>query len=318
MLFHEGSGDLYYCGSAGIYLLEKGSNSWRLWMDGYNPLEYGSALINYTTQEMVIHDYGRGIWVADLEHPSDRFFADGFALKEISDVDGRKTIGIDTKWTIPMYYEYTWTVNGVEQHVPYQYLTARLNPGDRVQLKLTLRESPDVSTTSAEFTVPDASRQKDVAAPVYALKAGKALYSDGSGRVDLGYVDYFYNNFTIDFWIKAESDGVILANRPVDIERDTRGWAILLENGQLKFRYAPANMVNQPSYEQGFTQQSNLVIGSFQKNKWNHVALTPTRHRRTGRSDSENRKSYTAQPRGAERPEPPYRHIHVPRPDGCR
>lgn len=278
LLFHEGSGDLYYCGSAGIYLLEKGSNSWRLWMDGYNPLEYGSALINYTTQEMVIHDYGRGIWVADLEHPSDRFFADGFALKEISDVDGRKTIGIDTKWTIPMYYEYTWTVNGVEQHVPYQYLTARLNPGDRVQLKLTLRESPDVSTTSAEFTVPDASRQKDVAAPVYALKAGKALYSDGSGRVDLGYVDYFYNNFTIDFWIKAESDGVILANRPVDIERDTRGWAILLENGQLKFRYAPANMVNQPSYEQGFTQQGNLVIGSFQKNKWNHVALSQDRY----------------------------------------
>lgn len=274
IIFHEGSGDLYYCGNAGIYLLENGSTTWRLWMDGYNPLYYGSALINYTTQEMVLHDYGRGIWVADLEHPSDRFFSDGFALKEISDIDGRKTIGIDTKWSIPMYYEYRWTVNGVEQPVPYQYLTARLNPGDKVQLKLTLRESPDVTTTSAEFVIPDASRQKDVATPVYAPKAGKALYSDGNGRVDLGYVDYFYNDFTIDFWVNAETDGVILANRPVDIERDTRGWAILIENGQLKFRYAPANMVAQPTYEQGFTQQNDVVIGSFQKSQWNHVALS--------------------------------------------
>lgn len=277
LIFHEGSGDLYYCGDVGIYLLEHGTDTWRLWMTGYNPLFYGNAVLNYTTQELVLSDYGRGIWVADLEHPSDRYFSEGFDLKEISEVDGRTTVGIDTKWTIPMYYEYSWTVNGVEQMVPYQYLTARLNPGDKVQLKLTLRESPDVSTTSAVYVVPDKSKRKNVELPVYDPKPGKALYSDGNGRIDLGYVDYFYNDFTIDFWVNAESDGVILCNRPVEIERDTRGWALMLENGQLKFRFAPANMVYQPSYEQGFTQQRDVVIGSFAKGQWNHVALSQDR-----------------------------------------
>lgn len=277
LLYHEGSGDIYYWSSLGIYLLENGSSTWRLWMTGYNPLETRSLVINYTTQEMVMADYGRGVWIADLEHPADRYFADGFGLKLISDVDGCQTIGIDTKWTIPMYYEYTWTVNGVDQLNPYQYLNARLNPGDKVQLKLTLRESPDVSTTSVEFVVPEVSRQKNVERPEYDPQPGKALYSDGNGRVDLGYVDYFYNDFSIDFWVNAESDGVILANRPVEIERDTRGWALLVENGQLKIRFAPANMVNQPSYETGITQQSDVVITNFETGKWNHVALSEDR-----------------------------------------
>ena len=61
-------------------------------------------------------------------------------------MDGRRTIGIDTKWTIPLYYYYEWTVNGMKVDNPYQYLTQALRPGDKVQLKLTLRESPDVST----------------------------------------------------------------------------------------------------------------------------------------------------------------------------
>lgn len=277
LMFHEGAGDLYFWANAGLYIREKDSNTWRLWLKGYNPLNIKSLALNYTTQEMVIGDYGRGVWVADLEHPSDRYFSDGFALKEISDVDGRKTIGIDTKWTIPMYYEYIWTVNGEEQKVPYQYLTARLLPGDRVQLTLVLRESPDVSTTSAEFVVPEATDQKNVTLPVYTPTPGKALYSDGNGRIDMGYVDYFYNDFTIDFWVNAETDGVILANRPVDFERDTRGWALMVENGQLKFRFAPANLMNWPAYETGIAQQLDVVIGVFEKGKWNHVAVSQDR-----------------------------------------
>ena len=90
-------------------------------------------------------------------------------------MDGRRTIGIDTKWTIPLYYYYEWTVNGMKVDNPYQYLTQALRPGDKVQLKLTLRESPDVSTLSAEYIVketPDVKLEKI---------AGNALYSNGKG-----------------------------------------------------------------------------------------------------------------------------------------
>lgn len=137
---------------------------------------------------MVFSDYGRGVWVADLEHPSDRYFRNGFALKELSNKDGRRTIGIDTYWTIPLYYYYEWTVNGEKINNPYQYLTRRLNAGDKVQLKLTLRESPDVSTTSAEFTVAGTEPQTIV------RRGGNAIYSDGQGRLDIGYTDYFFDD----------------------------------------------------------------------------------------------------------------------------
>lgn len=113
LLFHEGSGDLYYyhSGSAGIYILEctdkargEYAPTWRYWTKGYNSGKSTNIEINYTTQEMVICDFGRGVWAADLEHPADRFFDNGFALKEYSFKDGRRTIGIDTEWTIPLYY----------------------------------------------------------------------------------------------------------------------------------------------------------------------------------------------------------------------
>ncbi|CCX66070.1 bNR/Asp-box repeat protein [Prevotella sp. CAG:1058] len=158
IFFHEGTGDLYYfSSSAGIYLRDHNTGQWSLWLKGYNPLAAKRLALNYTTQEMVIADYGRGVWVADLEHPADRYFKDGFALKELSNVDGRRTLGIDTKWTIPMYYDYTWYVNGQDVDNPYQYFTSSLKNGDKVQLKLTLRESPDVTTESAVYTVKTAS-----------------------------------------------------------------------------------------------------------------------------------------------------------------
>ena len=68
LFFHEGSGDLYFVnrGSAGIYILENGSNTWRFWTKGYNSGKFSDIVMNYTTQEMVLADYGRGVWVADL------------------------------------------------------------------------------------------------------------------------------------------------------------------------------------------------------------------------------------------------------------
>lgn len=278
LLFHEGSGDLYFfSASSGIYLRDHVTGRWTLWMKGYNPLAAKRVALNYTTQEMVIGDYGRGVWVADLEHPSDRYFKDGFALKELSLVGDRRTVGIDTEWTIPLYYDYTWYVNGQDVGNPYQYLTAALRPGDKVKLKLVLRESPDVSTESAEYTV-QAVGESDPLKVVYAPQSGQALYSDGSGRVDLGYVDYFFNDFTIDLWVKPETDGVILCNRPVELQRDTRGWALLVEQGKLKFRYAPAQLFDVATYDAAETQQADIVGGTLDMGQWSHVAVGHDRY----------------------------------------
>ena len=273
IFFHEGSGDIYFFSkSSGIYLRDHSTGQWTLWMKGYNPLSASRLALNYTTQEMVIGDYGRGVWVADLEHPSDRYFKNGFALKELSNVDGRRTFGIDTKWTIPLYYDYTWYVNGEDVNNPYQYLTAQLNDGDKVKLKLALRESPDVSTTSAEYTVKSSALKI-----AYEPKPGTAMYSDGSGRVDLGYVDWFFNDFTIEFWIKPESNGVVLCNRPVEQQRDTRGWALLLDQGKIKFRYAPAQLFDRATYDANETQQSDVVGTALTMGRWSHVALSHDR-----------------------------------------
>lgn len=275
IFFHEGSGDLYFfSSSSGIYLRDHTTGEWRLWMKGYNPLAAKRLTLNYTTQEMVIADYGRGVWVADLEHPADRYFKNGFQLKEISNVSGRRTLGIDTKWTIPLYYDYTWYVNGVDVSNPYQYLTKELKDGDQVKLKLTLRESPDVTTESAVYTVSSSSAVKAVD---YVPHPGTALYSDGSGRIDLGNVDYFFNDFTIDMWIKPENNGVILCNRPVELQRDTRGWALLVDQGVLKFRYAPAQLFDRATYDANDAQQEDLSGGQITLGKWTHVAVSQDR-----------------------------------------
>lgn len=242
-------------------------------MNGYNTSKFNGLVINYATQEMVISDYGRGIYVADLEHPSDRYFDEGFKLKEISHVDGRRTIGIDTKWTIPLYYHYEWKVNDVKvENNPYQYLTHTLKKGDRVQLKLTLRESPDVTTTSAEYTVEDTTPTQ------LTTKPGKTLYSDGSGMIDLGYVDYFFKDFTIDMWVKPVSEGVILCNRAREYDKGSKGWLLAVEGKNLIFRYSPANMFYQPTYEETVDQQFDVDAGAIDLKQWHHIAVTQQRH----------------------------------------
>lgn len=277
LIFHEGSGDLYFINgdNASIYILENGSDTWRYWVKGYNPGKIGDChvSINYTTQEMVFSDYGRGVWVADLEHPSDRYFKDGFTLKELSNKDGRRTIGINTNWTIPLYYYYEWTVNGEKLDNPYQYLTRRLNVGDKVQLKLILRESPDVSSTSAEYTVTETEAQSIV------RSGGNAIYSNGDGRLDIGYTDYFFNDFTIDMWVKPASDGVLLCNRQHVYSSDAKGFVLFLEGRHLKFRYSPRNKFSQPTYETAITQEWTIDGGEVPYEQWSHIAVT---HKRDG------------------------------------
>lgn len=272
LFFHEGSGDLYFVNtSVGIFIKEHDSDQWRLWMKGFNTTKFNNAVINYTTQEMVVGDYGRGVFVADLQNPADRYFRDGFQLKEISHSEGRRTIGIDTYWSIPLYYYYEWSVNGSKKQNPYQYLTDSLLPGDRVQLKLTLRESPDITTTSAVYTVGETE-----SLPL-SRKSGMAIASTGAGMVDLGYVDYFFNDFTIDLWVNPKSNGVILCNRQKDWEKGAKGWHLSVENETLRFRYAPANMFSLPTYETDFTQQTELNAGRIVTNQWHHVAITQQR-----------------------------------------
>lgn len=272
--FHEGSGDLYYSSrNNGLFILEKDAVQWRLWMKGFNTTKYNATAINYTTQEMVIADYGRGVFVADLQNPADRFFKDGFELKEISNQAGVRTIGINTTWSIPLYYYYEWSVNDVKKENPYQYLTDSLVAGDRVRLKLTLRESPDVYTLSKEYVVAESAPAQ------WNSRSGKALSSTGEGMIDLGYVDYFFNDFTIEMWVNPKSDGVILCNRQKDYEKGAKGWHLSVEGGTLRFRYAPANMFSLPTYEKEFTQQTELNAGSISSNQWHHIAVT---HQRNG------------------------------------
>ncbi|MCH5329075.1 MAG: hypothetical protein J1E02_08635, partial [Coprobacter sp.] len=274
LIFHEGSGDLYFVHyESGIYILEKGSDIWRFWTKGYNGSKFGDVDLNYTTQEMVISDYGRGVWVADLEHPADRYFKNGFALKEYSHRNGRRTIGIDTRWTVPLYYYYHWTVNGETVNNPYQYLNRPLKAGDRVQLTLTLRESPDVKTVSAEYTVTGTESRS------IEHRQGNALYSSGAGRVDIGYMDWFFNDFTIDMWGFPMSDGVLLANRQKDQNngKGAKGFLLYLEDGKLKFTYSPMNVLAQPTYETAIEQNITVVGPAMATGKWTHVAVTQKR-----------------------------------------
>lgn len=313
LFFHEGSGDLYFHDTdSGLFILEYDKekqdyvSSWRYWTKGYNLPKCNKAEINYTTQEMVISVYGRGAWCADLEHPADRFFTDGFALRECSFKDGRHTIGIDTEWTIPLYYYFKWTVNGEEvTDNPYQYLRRRLNPGDRVQLELTLRESPDVHTTSAVFIVPrdgnapggddeqlaEGSSSDDETIGVsydnpVVKESGRAITSNGNGRIDLGYMDYFFNDFTIDFWLRPTGDGTVLSNTTVysiarEMEIYPKGFEISVEKGNLKFLYYPLNYFLRPHYEQN-TPQSAELKAPIEYSRWTHVAITHERYGQDG------------------------------------
>lgn len=285
ILFHEGSGDIYYVDyDSGIYILKKGENQWKFWTTGYNGPKFTDCDINYTTQEFVLADFGRGVWVADLETPADRYF-DSFdkkdanpdrvlKVKEISHRDGRRVFGIDTKWTIPMYYNYKWFINGEAVDNPYQYLNIGENEyGEtfKVSLELSLREAPYVKTKSAELQVTSSDSKP------MERRQGNALYSNGDGRVDIGYMDWFYKDFSVDLWIKPMSDGVILANTAKNVDRGAKGWMLYIEGGVLKFKYYPFNQFNQPTYEVGLVQNDVVTGKAIAMNKWSHVAVTASK-----------------------------------------
>lgn len=269
-IYHEGSGDIYFMShNNGIFILEHGTTSWKFWMRGVNVPGFSYATISYPTQEMVWADFGRGVWVADLQNPSDRFFKNGFKLKETSHVLGRRTIGIDTHWTIPETYTYNWSVNGVEQQKQKNrfFYGDHLKAGDEVRLTIKMIESPDIQTQSATYIVENTNSDTIDYSPKYAIS------SNGKGRVDLGYVDLFRDEFTIDFWVNARSNGVILANRQVNYAA-AKGFNIRYDNGNLYFNYSPDHIFSQPNNEVSMKQDDAVNAGQMAMNKWNHIAIT--------------------------------------------
>lgn len=276
LYYHEGSGDIYAISNGyGIFLNQAGSTNWTLWMKGYNPSSFGGAQIGYSTQEMMVFDYGRGTWLADLQNPANRFFKQGFKVKQLSNINGLRTFGIDTKLDIPLYQNYQWYVNGQAQ-TGSQYKTFssnQLNENDKIQLKLTLREAPDVVTTSAILTIAsDPTKQVN-------FSSGRAIQVAGTGRMDLGHQDYFGDNFTVEMWVKPVSTDncVLIGNRKLE-SREQQGWLMGIFSGSLKFIYSPQSQFNQPSYETSVTQEQTVNAGVVTANKWIHVAVSVERN----------------------------------------
>lgn len=269
LYYHEGRGDLYFVDlKRGIYIKEA-NNQWTLWMAGYNKATITDAQINYTTQEMIISHEGRGIWIADLEHPADRYLSTGFGLKQCSNINNFRTFGINVPFTIPMYYTYKWSVNdSVMANENGQYFTSStLKSGDRVKLTVTLRESPDVTTSSAEFIVPVESTKS------VKNENGNCLYSNGLGRVDLGYVDHFFGDFSLQMWVKPNSDGVILANRQMTTDA-VKGFYVAVKAGRLNFTYSPANNFLVPKNETQKATSFSIDGGAISMNVWSQVTIT--------------------------------------------
>ncbi|MGL5317237.1 MAG: LamG-like jellyroll fold domain-containing protein, partial [Bacteroidales bacterium] len=189
--------------------------------------------------------------------------------KEMSHVEGRRTIGIETKWTIPEVYTYRWYVNGVEQIEQKNrfFFGDQLNVGDEVKLTINMIESPDIQTQSASFIITESTREDIDSSAKYAIS------SNGKGRLDLGYVDLFRKEFTIDFWVKAETEGVILANRQMNYAA-AKGFLLRYNFGNLVFTYSPDHIFPQPNNEVSIKQDDNLNAGPMALNEWTHVAVT--------------------------------------------
>lgn len=271
--YHEGSGDLYFVSKKhGIFLKESNSTEWKLWTKGYNTAKLADAQINYTTQEMIITDYGTGIWQADLQNPADRYLKNGFALKQTSNINNIRSFGIDVHFTIPMYYYYKWYVNGVHQtnETGQQFSSAALKANDKVKLVVTLRESPDVSSTSAEFVV------QNEESTVIPNTRGNYLYSNQRGRLDLGYVDQFFGNFSIQMWVNPKSDGVILANRQAKTN-SVKGFYLAINSGRLSFNYTPEHNIVQPFNETYQESNFSLTAGAIKMNEWSQITINHDR-----------------------------------------
>jgi len=90
LVYHEGTkGDLYVLVNGyGVFYRASGAKGWQFWMDGFNLKDFREIRIDYPNQKMVAASYGRGAWEAPLMHPCERFYKNGFKIKQLNDIAG--------------------------------------------------------------------------------------------------------------------------------------------------------------------------------------------------------------------------------------
>jgi len=277
LLFHEGTKEDLYALVKGYGVFYKNDNSkdWKLWMDGFNLASFNEIRIDYPAQKLLAASYGRGAWVADLEKSVDRFYTeDNLKIKSKGRVNGKYVFELDTKYTTPDYYRYTWYRNGEKVGIDSRRLILdRVKKRDEIRVEISPYYSVDV-VTSAKLIVDKSSKIKLIESDGYLHVDGKYL--------DAGYVDLFgaNQNFTFSTWIRPITPGIIAANRRAYF-KDAKGWYLEIgENGKLKFNLAYLqNRSLEKTFNKGKDQSITIESkeGVVGLNKWIHVAVAVNR-----------------------------------------
>ena len=226
LLFHEGSrGDLYaLVNGFGVFYRKAGQSDWQFWMDGFNLKDFREIRIDYPSQKLLAASYGRGAWEAPLMTPSERFYKKGFAIEQVNSLGAVTVFKMKTDWVTPDYYNYNWKVNGKSVHVNQPTLiTSKIKSGDKVQLEISPRYSPQIKTASSVTTV-------DKADPLFASAENSPL-KISKGHLDLGVVEMFGagQNRTLEMMVKLDGPGVIAGNRR-EFYREAKGWLLTVSD----------------------------------------------------------------------------------------
>ncbi len=235
LAFHEGTaGDLYaLVHGYGVFYKAATATDWTLWMKGFNLKDFREIRIDYPSQKLVAASYARGAWEAPLMNPCERFHKNGFAIKQLNDSDGVNVFGIDSNLVTPDYYNYRWTIDGMQvgANTP-TLITGDCKPGSRVNLTLSPRFCPAVKTVSGSIEARNM--------PKASVKAAAPLTVE-MNYIDLGVVELFgaKQEFTFETAVKLTVSGVIAGNRR-NFYRDAKGWFLSVnDTGQLSLHLSP-------------------------------------------------------------------------------
>ncbi len=227
LVYHEGTqGDLYaLVNGFGVFYRASGAKEWKFWMDGYNLKDFREIRIDYPNQRMVAASYGRGAWTAPLMKPCERFYKNGFKIKQLNDVAGVKVFGVDSDWVTPDYYRYKWFVNGKEAGRGLPELRSQnIKSGDSVQLVLQPRFTPNIQTKSSVL--------KAVDAPKTLKQNADASLMMTEGHLDLGVLELFGagEKRTWEMMVKLDAPGVLAGSRR-QFYKDAKGWLLSVDQG---------------------------------------------------------------------------------------
>ncbi|MBI9017413.1 MAG: hypothetical protein JEZ07_09155 [Phycisphaerae bacterium] len=276
LCFHEGSaGDLYALVKGfGIYYKAENAKEWILWNTGYPLIDFSEIRIDYPSQQLLGASYGRGLWQATLMHPCERFYKNGFAIQQFSDIQGIKTFGIDSELVTPDYYNYQWFINGKEagSNKPILTLGPGSSTGDKVKLKISPRRYPDISTESAEIEIQSKARALDNHWDS-SLELAKGCF------VDLGIVELFSANedFTFELTARVKGSGIIAGNRR-HFYRDAKGWYLKVDDkGEVSLFLSPRQNRNLSKTTDTPKEQAFIIKtepGKLIFDQWAQIAFT--------------------------------------------